>query len=81
MMRLIRHAITLTLLAGVPILPAAWADAPRPHETSVNLDGATATVAFSPDGQGQAMVVQAIHEARHEIRSGCRPMGSPTRRS
>lgn len=67
MTSLIRHTITLTLLAGVLTLPAAWADAPRPHETSLNLDGATATVAFSPDGQGQALVVQAIHEARHEI--------------
>ena len=39
----------------------------RPHETTVNLNGANATVAFSPDGQGQALIVHAIQEARHEI--------------
>ena len=39
----------------------------RPHETSVSLSGAKATVAFSPEGQGQALVVHAIREAKHEI--------------
>lgn len=39
----------------------------RPQETTVNLGGAKATVAFSPDGQGQALIVHAIDEARQEI--------------
>ena len=39
----------------------------RPHETTVNLNGAQATVAFSPHGQGQALIVHAIQEAKHEI--------------
>jgi phosphatidylserine/phosphatidylglycerophosphate/cardiolipin synthase-like enzyme len=39
----------------------------RPHETTVELNGAKATVAFSPDGQGQALIVHAIDEARQEI--------------
>jgi phosphatidylserine/phosphatidylglycerophosphate/cardiolipin synthase-like enzyme len=39
----------------------------RPHETTVNLSGAKATVAFSPRGQGQALIVHAIDEAKHVI--------------
>ena len=46
---------------------SAQGQLPRPHETTVNLDGAKATVAFSPHGKGQELIVHAIQEAKHEI--------------
>lgn len=39
----------------------------HPTETTVPLDDATATVAFSPKGEGEALVVHAIRDARKEI--------------
>lgn len=55
--------IAIALMSGT----ASAKEAPRPQETTVSGNGATLTVAFSPDGQGQALIVQAIQEAKHEI--------------
>lgn len=39
----------------------------HPPESTISLDGSTATVAFSPEGEGEALVVHAIRDARKEI--------------
>ncbi|MGB9429046.1 MAG: phospholipase D family protein [Gammaproteobacteria bacterium] len=40
---------------------------PRPPQTTVSLTGVQATVDFSPDGGGQALILQVLAAARHSI--------------
>lgn len=63
-----RHLVLVIAAAVALSLGTAYADsAPRPHETTVSGNGSTLTVAFSPRGQGQALIVQAIDSAQRSI--------------
>lgn len=66
-----KHVLFLMLLL---LVKPAWAyehpstrgQVPPPAKT-VNLDGARAVVAFSPNGQGTSLIVKAISQARRSI--------------
>jgi phosphatidylserine/phosphatidylglycerophosphate/cardiolipin synthase-like enzyme len=48
-------------------VPAESCSQPRPPQTTVALTGAQATVDFSPDGGGRALILQVLAAARHHI--------------
>ncbi len=68
-------ALLVTLIAPVPALarhpyrfvPSESCIRPHPPQTSVTLAHARATVSFSPDGRGEALILKAVSAARHTI--------------
>ncbi|MEJ2629621.1 MAG: phospholipase D family protein [Acidihalobacter sp.] len=64
---MLRRAFALSVVVALSLGTALADSSSRPGETTTSLNGATATVAFSPEGQGQALIVHAIDEANRSV--------------